>query len=160
MGRRRGLLPRGAGRLREGIREGGSASRRGWHSTIFVPTNASVQWQPGDLTIHTKKWFSGPGFLGAPPISLQVGRRSMVPAMAVNAVVLLLLVPLLLSLSLLFLLLLLSLSLLLGLLPRARGRAGQARRDGDNNDNNDNNNDNSDNNNNNDNNDEWLAISH
>ena len=34
------------------------------------PPNASVQWQPGDLTIHTKKWFLGAGFLGAPPISL------------------------------------------------------------------------------------------
>ena len=30
----------------------------------------SVQWQPDDLTIRTKKWFLGAGFLGAPPISL------------------------------------------------------------------------------------------
>ena len=39
----------------------------------------SVQWQPGGLTIHTKKWFLGvhtkkwflgAAFLGAPPISL------------------------------------------------------------------------------------------
>ena len=30
-----------------------------------------MQWQPGDLTIHTKKWFLGAGFLGAPPISLR-----------------------------------------------------------------------------------------
>ena len=30
----------------------------------------SVQWQPDGLTIHTKKWFLGAGFLGAPPISL------------------------------------------------------------------------------------------
>ena len=29
----------------------------------------SVQWQPGGLTIHAKKWFLGAGFLGAPPIS-------------------------------------------------------------------------------------------
>ena len=37
------------------------------------PPEASVQWQPGDLTIHTKKWFLGAGFLGAPPISLSEG---------------------------------------------------------------------------------------
>ena len=35
------------------------------------PRNASVQWQPGGLTIHAKKWFLGAGFLGAPPISLR-----------------------------------------------------------------------------------------
>ena len=35
--------------------------------------NASVQWQPGDLTIHAKEWFLGAGFLGAPrPFLLQV----------------------------------------------------------------------------------------
>ena len=34
------------------------------------PPDASVQWQPGQLTINTKKWFLGAGFLGAPPISL------------------------------------------------------------------------------------------
>ena len=34
------------------------------------PPNASVQWQPGDLTVHAKKCFLGDGFLGAPPISL------------------------------------------------------------------------------------------
>ena len=36
------------------------------------PPNASVQWQPDGLTIHTKEWFLGAGFLGAPPISLRV----------------------------------------------------------------------------------------
>ena len=35
------------------------------------PPNASVQWQPGGLTIHTKKCFLGAGFLGAPPTSLR-----------------------------------------------------------------------------------------
>ena len=35
------------------------------------PPNASVQRQPGDLTIHTKKRFLRAGFLGAPPISLR-----------------------------------------------------------------------------------------
>ena len=35
----------------------------------FQP-NASVQCQPDGLTSHTKKWFLGAGFLGAPPISL------------------------------------------------------------------------------------------
>ena len=34
------------------------------------PPNVSVQWQPDVLTIHTKKWFLGARFLGAPPISL------------------------------------------------------------------------------------------
>ena len=37
----------------------------------YFPPNTSVQWQPGDLTIHTKEWFLGAGFLGAPPISLR-----------------------------------------------------------------------------------------
>ena len=36
----------------------------------YFPPNASVQWQPGDLTIHSKRWFLGAGFLGATPISL------------------------------------------------------------------------------------------
>ena len=31
-----------------------------------------MQWQPDGLTVHTKKWFLGAGFLGAPPISPQV----------------------------------------------------------------------------------------
>ena len=35
-----------------------------------VPPNASVQWEPDGLTIHTNKWFLGAGFLGAPSISL------------------------------------------------------------------------------------------
>ena len=39
---------------------------------FFSPPNASVQWQPDGLTIHTKKWFPGAGFLGAPPISLDL----------------------------------------------------------------------------------------
>ena len=36
---------------------------------VFTP-DASVQRQPGGLTIHTKRWFLGAGFIGAPPISL------------------------------------------------------------------------------------------
>ena len=36
---------------------------------LFHP-NAPVQWQADGLTIHTKKWFLGAGFLGAHPISL------------------------------------------------------------------------------------------
>ena len=56
-------------------RERGSAPERGRHSTICFPPNASVQWQPDGLTIHihTKKWFPGARFLGAPAISLTVG---------------------------------------------------------------------------------------
>ena len=34
----------------------------------------TVQWQPDGLTIHTKQLFLGAGFLGAPPISLSVGK--------------------------------------------------------------------------------------
>ena len=45
--------------------------KRGRHSTRFVPRNAFVQWQPDGLTIHTKKWLLGAGFLGAPPMSLK-----------------------------------------------------------------------------------------
>ena len=37
---------------------------------LFSP-DASLQWQPGGLTIHTNKWFLGAGFLGAFPISLR-----------------------------------------------------------------------------------------
>ena len=33
----------------------------------------SVQWKPDGLTIHTRKWLLGAGFLGAPPISLVEG---------------------------------------------------------------------------------------
>ena len=40
---------------------------------VFLP-NASVQWQPDGLTIHTKKWLLGAGFIGAPPISPSRGR--------------------------------------------------------------------------------------
>ena len=40
----------------------------------------SVQWQPDGLTIRTKKWFPGAGFLGAPPISLTL-HRSILAAM-------------------------------------------------------------------------------
>ena len=57
------------------VRERGSAPKRGRHSTIFFPPNASVQWQLGGLTIHIKKWFLGAGFPGAPPISLIGGRE-------------------------------------------------------------------------------------
>ena len=39
------------------------------------PPHASVQWQPGDLTMHTKKCFLGAGFLGAPPTSLREAAR-------------------------------------------------------------------------------------
>ena len=53
------------------LRESGSAPKRGRHSTICIPPNASVQWQPDGLTFHTKKWFLGASFLGAPPISLR-----------------------------------------------------------------------------------------
>ena len=59
------------------VRERGSAPKGGRHSTIFLSSVKtllvkcpSVQWQPDGLTIHTKKWFLGAGFLGAPPISL------------------------------------------------------------------------------------------
>ena len=38
--------------------------------TIFVPPNVAVQWQPDGVTIYTKKWFLGAGFLGAPTICL------------------------------------------------------------------------------------------
>ena len=37
--------------------------------TLLVKCPAA-QWQPDGLTIHTKKWLLGAGFLGAPPISL------------------------------------------------------------------------------------------
>ena len=33
-----------------------------------------MQWQLDGLIIHTKKWFLGARFLGAPPISLRQGR--------------------------------------------------------------------------------------
>ena len=50
---------------------------RGVGTLRFVsPPNASVQWQPDGLTIHTKKWFLEAGFLGAPPISLKDRRGS------------------------------------------------------------------------------------
>ena len=38
----------------------------GGHSTTFLPPNASVQWQPDALTIHTNKWFLGAGFPTGP----------------------------------------------------------------------------------------------
>ena len=44
----------------------------GWHSAIFFPPDASVQWQPDGLTICTKSGSLGAGFLGAPPISLSL----------------------------------------------------------------------------------------
>ena len=37
----------------------------------LLPPSASVQWQPDGLTMHTRKWFLGAGFLGAPPTSLR-----------------------------------------------------------------------------------------
>ena len=40
------------------VREGGSAPKRGRHSLRYCfPPNASVQWQPDVLTIHTNNWF-------------------------------------------------------------------------------------------------------
>ena len=50
------------------VRERGGAPTMGGDSTIFVPPNASVQ--SGDLTVRTKNWLLGAGFLGAPPDSL------------------------------------------------------------------------------------------
>ena len=48
----------------------GEVLRRGVSTLRYVcPTNASVQWQPGGLTVRAKKWFLGAGFLGAPPIN-------------------------------------------------------------------------------------------
>ena len=53
------------------LRERGSAPKEGRHSTKTLLVKCpSVQWQPDGLTIHTRKWFLGTGFLGAPPISL------------------------------------------------------------------------------------------
>ena len=39
----------------------------------------SVQWQPSGLTVHTKKWFLGAGFLVAPAISLKKGSSCVSP---------------------------------------------------------------------------------
>ena len=39
-------------------------------ATTLLVKCPSVQWQLDGLTIHTKKWVLGAGFLGAPPISL------------------------------------------------------------------------------------------
>ena len=58
---------------RDGQREkGGRAPKRGRHSAMFLPTEciSSVQGQPDGLTIHTKQWFLGAGFLESPPIYL------------------------------------------------------------------------------------------
>ena len=62
--------------------EGGSAPKRGRHSTInsdtrwrlCLSTAPSVQWQPDVLTIRTRRCFLGAGFLGAPPIPLIILR--------------------------------------------------------------------------------------
>ena len=43
---------------------------RGVGTLRRVSPHASGQWQPDGLTIYTKKWFLGAGFLGAPPMSL------------------------------------------------------------------------------------------
>ena len=59
-----------AGPRSPSLGERGSAPTRGRHSAIVFPPSAPVQWQPDGLTIHTKKWFLGAGFLGAPAISL------------------------------------------------------------------------------------------
>ena len=55
------------------IGERGSAPKRVGTLRFVCPPSASVQWQPDGLTIHTKKWLLGAGFLGAPPISLTPG---------------------------------------------------------------------------------------
>ena len=55
-----------------GVRERGSAPKRGRHSAMCVVHIASAQWQVDGLAMPTKKWFPGAGFLGAPPISLNV----------------------------------------------------------------------------------------
>ena len=41
----------------------------------FSPQTASVQWQPGDLTIHIKQWSLGARFLGALPICLSLSAQ-------------------------------------------------------------------------------------
>ena len=54
---------------------GGGAPKRG--SALYrclFPPNASAQWQPDGLTIHTQKRFLGAGFLGALLISLILRR--------------------------------------------------------------------------------------
>ena len=76
-------LRSGQGSLTQVI-ERGSAPKRGRHYTICVPPSASVQWQPDGLTIHTKKWFLGAGFLRAPPISLNEGLRVVCTRAALN----------------------------------------------------------------------------
>ena len=61
------IEPQGLGRRgKQSRRKGGrsSAPRRGRHSTIAFPPNASVQRQPDGMTIHTKKWLRGARFLG------------------------------------------------------------------------------------------------
>ena len=64
----------------QGKSEKGKVLPRGLGGTLrySFPPNASVQWQPGDLAIHTEKWFLGAGFLGAPPISLRKGQAQMI----------------------------------------------------------------------------------
>ena len=57
------------------LREMGSAPDRDRHSTILLPRNASVQWLPDGLAIHTNKCFLEAGFLAAPPISIILPRR-------------------------------------------------------------------------------------
>ena len=51
--------------------EKGEVLLRGVGTPRYVfPPDASVQWQPTGLTIHTQKGFPGAGFLGAPPFFL------------------------------------------------------------------------------------------
>ena len=53
------------------LSEKGEGLLRGVGTLRYLfPPHASVQWQPDGLTIHTKEWFLGARFLGAPPISL------------------------------------------------------------------------------------------
>ena len=59
-------------------RRKGKCASEGWAlcDNCYFSQNASVQWQPGDLTTHTKVWFIGAGFLAAPPVSLSLARAT------------------------------------------------------------------------------------
>ena len=56
--------------LRPTVGERGNSPKGGRHSVEALLVKCpSVQWQPDDLTIHTRKCFLGARFLGASPIS-------------------------------------------------------------------------------------------
>ena len=62
------LRPSGAGLRMRRVQssEKGEVLLRGVGTLRYVfPPNASVQWQPDGLTIHTKKWFLGARLLRA-----------------------------------------------------------------------------------------------